>query len=307
MELEPVRPTANIALRELGFGPRDRVVVIHADDVGMCQATIPAFLDLVEAGMVTAASAMPPCPWFPEVAAICRKEASIDMGVHLTFTSEWSKYRWGPISTRNPESGLCSRSGYFYSTQAEFQANATVESVTTEAAAQVNYALAEGIDVTHIDNHMFALCVRKFLTTYTRLAARYNVPAVLYKQRLVDGVYDEGPVSLADEVVPEWRDAGYPAFDILAMPHLRNQLLSVEGAKTLFESLPVGLTTIVLHPAQDTPELRAMTPKWEFRTIEYKVFLDAELRRHVRNLGIQLIGYKDLRRVMRGSYEVLHV
>src|SRR4051812_44647597 len=86
-------------LRQLGFGPDDRVVVVHADDLGMCQATLPAVDELMAFGLVTSASAMVPCSWFPEVAAWHRRNPEYDLGIHLTLTSEWERYRWGPIST----------------------------------------------------------------------------------------------------------------------------------------------------------------------------------------------------------------
>src|SRR3954470_8351299 len=108
--------TSNPALRELGFSDGDRVVVVNADDVGMCGATVDAFFDLIDSGLASSGSAMVPCPWFPAVAARCRERAagSVDIGVHLTLTCEWDLYRWGPLSTRDPRSGLVDDEGYFF-------------------------------------------------------------------------------------------------------------------------------------------------------------------------------------------------
>jgi chitin disaccharide deacetylase len=89
----------NSALRHLGFGPRDRVVIIHADDIGMCQATLPALADLLDFGLLSSAAVMVPCPWFPAAAAFCRAHPVVDMGVHLTLNAEWSTYRWGPVAS----------------------------------------------------------------------------------------------------------------------------------------------------------------------------------------------------------------
>ena len=99
----------NSALKDLGFGADDRVVVVHADDVGMCHASVPAWLDLVEAGSISSASAMPACPWFPLVATACRESPALDVGVHLAITSEWATLRWGPLTTRDEGSGLVDR------------------------------------------------------------------------------------------------------------------------------------------------------------------------------------------------------
>lgn len=105
-------------LRELGFGPEDRVVIVHADDIGMCHSTLPAIDELMAFGLVTSASAMVPCPWFVGVVAWHRLNPRFDLGIHLTLTSEWEQYRWGPVSTRAEAGGLLDDHGFFHRTTA---------------------------------------------------------------------------------------------------------------------------------------------------------------------------------------------
>ena len=81
--------TVNPYLKQLGFQADDRVVVVHADDIGMCHATLPAIDQLMAFGLVTPASAMVPCPWFLEAASWHRRNPQFDLGIHLTLTSEW--------------------------------------------------------------------------------------------------------------------------------------------------------------------------------------------------------------------------
>src|SRR5262245_6136811 len=95
----------NPALKKLGFSNDDRVVIIHTDDIGMSHASYAAFSDLWKVGIISSSAVMVPCPWFPKVASYCRSVSDVDMGVHLTLTSEWDGYRWGPISTRDHASG----------------------------------------------------------------------------------------------------------------------------------------------------------------------------------------------------------
>ena len=78
----------NPILAHLGFRPDDLVVIIHADDLGMCHATIPAVAELFDAGLVSSAATMVPCPWFPAVAAYARANPAVDIGVHATLTCE---------------------------------------------------------------------------------------------------------------------------------------------------------------------------------------------------------------------------
>ena len=101
----------NPILAHLGFRPDDRVVIIHADDLGMCHATIPAVAELFDAGLVSSAATMVPCPWFPAVAAYARANPAVDIGVHATLTCEWDACRWGPLSTRERHRGCWTMRG----------------------------------------------------------------------------------------------------------------------------------------------------------------------------------------------------
>src|SRR5918911_5650880 len=105
---------SNPFLKKLGFSDNDRLVIIHTDDIGMCHASVQAFKDLWQFDTITSGATMVPCPWFPAVAQMCRENPEIDMGVHATLNAEWESYRWGPVSTRDPESGLLDANGYFH-------------------------------------------------------------------------------------------------------------------------------------------------------------------------------------------------
>ena len=88
-----------------------RALVLHIDDVGMCHGANVAFLELARSRSVTCGSIMVPCPWFREIASAAAQDSSLDLGIHLTLTSEWPQYRWGPLSTRSPASGLIDEQG----------------------------------------------------------------------------------------------------------------------------------------------------------------------------------------------------
>src|SRR5580765_7001185 len=107
-------PAVNPTLKRLGFASQDRVVLIHADDIGMSQSTIGALADVMEFGLVSSASVMVPCPWFPTAAAWSREHPDADIGVHLVLTSEWEHYRWRPVSTLDRASGLIDEEGFLH-------------------------------------------------------------------------------------------------------------------------------------------------------------------------------------------------
>ena len=141
------------------------------------------------------------------------------------------------------------------------QEHADPEAVRVELQAQVERALKAGIDVTHVDTHM---------GTVAQLSQQLEAQ-------------------------------GLPLFDqMVAMP-LDESADRVQVAKKLFDALPAGLSYFVLHPALDTPELRAIAPDWPSRVADYQAFTSAELRDHVKSSGLHVVGYRALRDMLRAS------
>jgi predicted glycoside hydrolase/deacetylase ChbG (UPF0249 family) len=293
----------NPVLKKLGFADDDRVVILHADDVGMCQASLTAFADLIEFGLVSCGAVMVPCPWFPSVAAYGREHPGADLGVHLTLTSEWDSYRWGPISTRDPASGLLDREGYFHRRSEQAQEEAAPEAVQTELGTQVARALAAGIDVTHLDTHMGAVAHPKFVAGYVQLALQHSLPPMV--PRLDEAGWRafgmEGEMAaLAAQFVVQLEAQGVPLVDhLVGLPLEEDPGDRLALAKKELDALSPGLTHFIIHPAADTPELRAITPAWRSRVADYEVFCSDRLRDHLRDKGVQVIGYGALRDLMR--------
>jgi predicted glycoside hydrolase/deacetylase ChbG (UPF0249 family) len=293
----------NPVLKKLGLSYNDRVVIFHADDVGMCQASLAAYTDLVDFGLVSAAATMMPCAWLPATAAFCRKNADkVDMGVHLTLTSEWSDYRWGPLSHCDPASGLVDDMGYFPMTGRAVQEQAALSAIQHEIQTQVERALAAEIDVTHVDSHMHVLFHPRLFDIYVQVALQYRVPPVLL--RLDEMSWQKLGTSAEDAAffarrLQELEDLGIPMMDYLYVMPLSRSDNHLEMAKLMLDTLPAGITFLIFHPAQDTPELRAIALDWHARVADYQTFISADLRAHVQNLGIQVIGYRTLRGLMR--------
>ena len=288
----------NPILRRLGLADADRAVIIHADDVGMCQASVAAYAELADLGAVSSASVMVPCPWFLEAAACCRARPQADVGVHLTLTSEWQTYRWGPISTRDPASGLLDAEGCFHRDSASVQARARAEAVQAELCAQVERARAAGIDVTHVDTHMGTVLHPKFIEGYLRLALeRRVVPMVLRldeagaRARGLDAVT---AAMLAREVA-DLEAQGVPLIDHIAGLPLDRPARRLDQVRKILRSLPPGVTHLIFHPALDTPELRAIAPDAAGRVADYQALASPELWRFLAGSGLHVIGYRALR------------
>jgi predicted glycoside hydrolase/deacetylase ChbG (UPF0249 family) len=294
----------NPVLRKLGLADDDRAVIIHTDDIGMCQASLAAFADLVDFGLISCGATMVPCPWFPQVAAYCREHPAVDLGVHLTLTCEWDTYRWGPISTRDLASGLIDEEGYFYRQSEPVQEHGDPAAVQSELLAQVERALKAGIDVTHVDTHMATVIHPKFIPIYLQVATQYRLPPMLprWDQALLREMdWDDETAAFAARVMPEIEAQGMPMFDHITMMPLDEPAHRVEMAKRLLGALPSGLSYFILHPAMDTPELRAIAPDWPNRVADYEAFTSPKLRDYVRNSGLHVIGYRTLRDLSRAG------
>jgi predicted glycoside hydrolase/deacetylase ChbG (UPF0249 family) len=294
--------TPNPLLKKLGYSDTDRLVIIHTDDIGMCQASVQAFKDLWSVGGVTSGAVMTPCAWFPAVAKMCRENPDMDMGVHATLNAEWKSYRWGPVSDVGAGSGLRDDSGYFHDDPDNTSKLASVEDVKKEVNAQIEMALKAGINVTHVDSHMGAIMHPKFIQTYIQAAGSRVLPNMLPRLDAVGievmGISEADRVAYAP-IMEMLEGIGVPTLNgIMSMP-LDQPNGQMGIAKQLLGSLPVGITHFILHPSIDSPELRAICPDWPARVANYNAFMSDELKKFIESEDIKLIGYRQIRNAMR--------
>ncbi len=292
----------NPYLKKLGFSDTDRLVIIHTDDIGMCQASIQAFADLWEFGTISSGATMVPCPWFPKAAEFCRAHPDVDMGAHLTLTSEWQFYRWGPVSTRDPTSGLLDAEGFFPRRDPEIQEKADGEAAAAELKAQVERALAFGMDLSHIDTHMGAVAHPKFIPAYIGLVNQFRLPPLIPRgdaKTYMSLGLDADTANFLVTFIGQLEEQGIPLMDLAAGLPLDQPKGQIELAKKMLGEIPAGITHFIIHPSIDTPELRAITPDWPSRVANYKAFMSQEIKDFLKNSGIHVIGYKALRDVMR--------
>lgn len=299
----------NPVLKKLGFSPNDRVAIIHLDDIGMCQASIDAYADLLELGLISSGAVMVPCPWFLAAAEFARAHPQADLGVHLTLNSEYETYRWGPVSTRDPATGLLDEQGFFHRQSAQTQARADPAAVEQELEAQLLCALNAGIVPTHADTHMGTIAHINFMGSYIALALKYGVPPMMLRLdedgwRRVAGEHtgtalDDTSIGLAVQMVRSLEEMNVPLLDAItalsleADPHTR-----LAQARQAFDALRPGITHFIIHAARDTPELRAITSDWPCRVADHHTFLNAELKAHIQRSGVQVIGYRAIQSVM---------
>jgi hypothetical protein len=294
--------TPNPLLKKLGYSDTERLVIIHVDDVGMCHASVQAYKDLWEFGTITSGAVMVSCSWFLAAAEMARQNPQMDLGVHATLNAEWDTYRWEPLSTRDPASGLIDTQGYFHRTVDAVVQSATVEAVGAELNLQVEHALSAGIDVTHIDSHMGTILDPKFVKSYLQAGASRLIPNMLPRASAkgfdMVGV-DEQALGMFTPILDQLENQGLPMLDgLFAMP-LEHDNDHIGAAKRLLSEVPVGITHFLFHPSIDTPELRAICPDWKARVANYNAFISQEIKNFIKNEGIQMIGYRAIREVIR--------
>jgi hypothetical protein len=298
-------PTINPVLSSLGFPDDARLVIFHVDDVGMCHGSNRAYLELHDAGIVKTGSLMTPCPWAHEMLALCQQRPDLDLGVHLTLTSEWPHYRWGPISTRDWESGLVDAAGCFWPQTAAVASNLNVAAALTELRAQVQLVRDAGIQFTHIDTHMGAALLPELFPHYVELGFTYGVPVLALRgfddyTRMLNGS------GLSDEqwayFVAGLEERGMPLVDTFRMTPGYHAGDAEGGRAELYEhilrALPPGITYFSLHANApgDIETINGLSAQW--RTFEYQYFQSDRLRSFLEREEIIPIGYEELRELM---------
>jgi YdjC-like protein len=295
-------PAGNPFAAALGHGPEARLVLPHQDDVGMCHGANQAFARLAGGGFITSGSVMVPCPWFRELAELAAARPELDIGVHLTLTSEWRHYRWRPLTGASQASGLVDGDGFMWPKVKPLRERAAPDAVEAELRAQIDAALSAGIDVTHLDAHMGAAMAPEFAEIYVRLGRAYELPVLFTRSFGSYGCASTfGPVDPAplDRRAAEMERAGLPLFDAF---HETPWVPSSESTATyrrLIEGVGPGLTFLALH-CNAPGDIEIIDPeRAHCRTDEYALFQDERFLAWFAGLGLERIGFREIRTALR--------
>ena len=279
----------------LGY-PRDaKLLIVHADDLGMAHSVNVATIKAFESGLVNSGSIMVPCPWLSEIATYARANPQADLGLHLTLTSEWTNFRWGPVSSKDRVSSLLDKDGYFYLTETDAAAHADPKQVEIEIMAQIEKARALGIQPTHLDSHMGTLYQSKeLLEVFLRVARSQKLPVrvarswfsradILPESLKQDDVYIDRVLDINPGVTPQ------------------------DWAKFYSEALKKlepGVTEVVIHLAYDDAEMQGATfnhPNWgaAWRQRDLEFFTSDAFRKLLQENQIKLITWRELGKLIK--------
>ena len=285
--------TKTVAER-LGYPADAKLLIVHADDLAVAHSVNAASFDALDKGAVTSASIMVPCPWLTEVGTYAKNHPDADLGLHLTLTSEWKVYRWGPVESKDKVPSLLDPAGYLWSEVASAARNIKPEEVEREIRAQVQHAVAAGIHPTHLDTHMGTLIATpELFAVFAKVAHEYNLPflapgqfaergplhsALSEKDILLDSVVMANPSVHADA----WKDFYSDAI----------------------KNLKPGLTEMIVHLGHDDAELQAVTvdhPDYgaAWRQRDYDFVTSAEFKKVLQENNVTLVKWKDLQKLLK--------
>ena len=280
---------------KLGYPPDSKLLIIHADDLGLAHSQDMASFKALEDKDVTAASVMVPCPWFTEVADFARSHPEADLGIHLTLTSEWKTYRWGPVAPSDRVASLLDPNGYFYPDNGPVAAHAKPEEVEREVRAQIKRALDMGIRPTHLDTHMGTLAATpQIYSVLVKVAHEYHLPYMALRLPGQQGIELMKLISPNDIVLDH----------LVMFPPQTPADQWTAGYVKAVESLRPGLTELIVHLAYDDSEMRAITvghPDYgaAWRQRDFNAVSSPEFKRALKENHIILVGWKQLDKLVR--------
>jgi predicted glycoside hydrolase/deacetylase ChbG (UPF0249 family) len=287
----PAAPQTNVQ-QKLGYPASARLLIIHADDFGMDHSVNRAITQALENGWVTSASILVPCPWLPEVAHWAQAHQNADLGIHMALNSEWTEFRWGPVTPKDKVPSLIDDQGYLPLLEPQAVARAKPAEVETELHAQIDRAKSMGIPLSHLDTHMGTLLgSQPLIDLYRKVAQDYRLPIPLNRapanlkldsprpaETLVDAVVQITPGVPADRWLQTYED--------------------------ILRPLGPGVYELIVHLAFDDDEMRGATanhPDWgaAWRQHDIDMVKSPEFRQFLHDQGFVLLGWKDLSRAIQ--------
>lgn len=277
-------PRKSRANQLLGYPPGARLLIVNADDFGMCQAVNEAIIGALEAGIVRSTSLMVPCPASAEASDFLAAHPGVPFGVHLTAISDSVTNRWRPLASAETVASLLDEAGYFY----DFDhmpgclARVRLDELEVEFRAQIEAVLALGLAPTHLHWHSLRIRDRSdIFGVMLGLAGEYRLAVRVANRSAIETLQGQGLAT--------------PDHDVLDS-YLLDPVDKPARYAALLRDLPVGLSEWAVHPGLDSPELRAIEPGGaHIRQADFDFLTSQQARDIIQAEGIVLLNYRALR------------
>lgn len=296
---------------KLGYPKGKKVLIIHVDDVGMSYESNQGAIKAIKEGVANSLSVMMPCGWVPGFVHYLKENPDIDAGLHLTLTSEWKDYRWGPLAGKNQVKGLVDSEGAMWRGVGDVVKNATPDEVEKEIRAQLDRARTMGFIPTHLDSHMGTLfATPEFLQRYLKVGMEEKIPvmfpgghnSVVQVQEKI--IADQ--LAMTQMVGKQLWDAGLPVLD-----DLENSSYGWKGPESgdksekalqkyktqkyiqAIKNIKPGLTMVIMHCTIHTEVFPKITDSYPTREGDFLAMIDPELRKFIEKEGIILTTWRE--------------
>jgi predicted glycoside hydrolase/deacetylase ChbG (UPF0249 family) len=288
----------------------DRYLIMNCDDFGQSQAANKAIMHLLEEGKVSSATIMPPAPAFEEAAAWVRRKGIVNIGLHLTLTSEFAGFRWKSLTG---QSSLHDESGYMHMTILDFEKKADPRSVKSEIRAQFQAAKQAGLHLTHVDNHMGSLygiaTGRSYLPFVLWECSKRGLPFRLfryfyYKDKFLASHANAKEVLEKVVMLADILGVGIPDYLLSHPYHIEEGETYSSFKQSLIEKvydLPEGVSETYIHPGMEDEAMQRLIPSWEKRVWEYKLMLDEDFTYALRDARVIMTDYRYVQQHLRRS------
>lgn len=281
---------------KLGYPPNTKLLIVHADDLGVAHSVNAASIKALESGAINSASIMVPCPWFPEIADYAKSHPEMDFGLHLTLTSERIYYRWGPVASADKVRSLLDENGYFHHDWTP-ATKIDPQEVEIELRAQIDRAYAMGIRPTHLDSHQYRLdsTNKELFEVALRLAHQYKLPFFVTRDWFKDYPYLEKTLGPNDVVIDHTITIDPTVFmEAKSAPEKWARFYN-----NAIRSMQPGVTELVIHLAYDDAEMRAATRERDtwgaaWRQHDFDYFTSPAFRQLLQDQNIQLITWRQI-------------
>ncbi len=289
----PVAAQSKSVAERLGYPANSKLLIVHGDDLAVAHSVDDASFNGLEKNALTSASIMVPCPWLTEVADYAKSHPDLDLGLHLTLTSEWKTYRWGPVAPSDQVPSLIGPDGMLWAETALVSQHAKASEAERELRAQIERALAMGIHPTHLDTHMGSvLASPEIFAAYVKLAHEFHLPFLAVRipgaEHLLSALSDKDIV--LDSLV-------------MATPTVRPEKWK-EFYLTAIKDLKPGLNEMIVHLGHDDAELQAITaghPDYgsAWRQRDYDFVTSPEFKKALQENNVIPVRWRDIRRLVQ--------
>ncbi|WP_221394790.1 polysaccharide deacetylase family protein [Dyadobacter sp. NIV53] len=296
---------------KLGFPKGKKVLIIHVDDVGMSYESNQGAIKAIKEGVANSLSIMMPCGWVPGFVHYLKQNKELDAGLHLTLTSEWQDYRWGPLAGTMNVKGLVDQEGAMWPNVADVVKNASADEVETEIRAQLSRARKMGFEPTHLDSHMGTLfATPEFMERYLKVGIQEKIPVMFpggHNTALQEvEKMDPERLKMIRRVGKQLWDSGLPVLDDLennsygwnkpeAGDTTKKALQKYKTAKYInaFSKLKPGLTMVIMHCTVHSEIFPHISDSALTREGDLLAMIDPELRKYIEKEGIILTTWRE--------------